>query len=363
MTRFLFLVVVLFVPGASVVAQDNSEQLIVNVSTPNPQHGTVAPLKLFLKGRELQVLSVQRPPDVPLDVVFVLDNGGHQLRMMTLAQNYVVMLASGIRESQIKFTVLLAAKEPLVLEETSKASELKSRLAQNNTAQPSSNDDAGDLAGGVTEAVHILKESRGVRVIVVVSDEDDNISGKDLQELKEQVVSAHILCYSILLAEHDFFGTKARSAWGVRLHQLSDFSGGEQYQTDWQNRKADPKPLSIVAERISDEGLVTFKLPADLHIKSGLYTSNAQFEWRFAQYPNKPIRCHTLGPWNPRARWNVVCHNPEDCSRLGVWPASEGTDNGFSGPRLVSSGNFQTCDQGPTVAVIWFGQLGEVEAL
>jgi hypothetical protein len=230
-----------------------------------------------LKGHELQVLSVERPPDVPLDVVFVLDNGSHQQRVMTLAQDYVVMLASSIRESQTKFTVLLAAKEPLVLEETSKASELKSRLAQNNIAQQPSNGDAADLAGGVAQAVHILKGARGIRVIVVVSDEDDNISGQSLQQLKEQVVSEHILCYSILLAEHAFFGTKARSAWGVRLHQLADFSGGEQYQTDWQNRKADPEPLSVIAGRISSEGLVAFKLPADLHIRPGLYAPNAQF--------------------------------------------------------------------------------------
>jgi hypothetical protein len=277
MTRLSFLVVVLFVSGASVVAQDNPEQLIVNVSTPNPQHGTGVSLKLFLKGHELQVLNVERPPDVPLDVVFVLDNGGHQQRMMALAQDYVVMLASSVRESQTKFTVLLAAKQPQVLEETGKASELASRLKQSGIAQQSGNEDAADLAGGVAEAVHILKGSPGVRVIVVVSDEDDNISGKAIQQLKEQVVSAHILCYSILLAQHDFFGTKARSAWGVRLHQLADYSGGEQYQTDWQNRKADPKPLSVIAGRISSEGLVAFKLPADLHVKSGLYTPNAQF--------------------------------------------------------------------------------------
>lgn len=276
MIRLSFLALVLF-NCASVIAQDNSEQLVVNVSTPNPQRGTAAPLRLFLKGHELQVLSVEMPPDVPLDVVFVLDNGGHQQRMMTLAKDYVVMLGSGIREAKTKFTVLLAAKQPLVLEETTKASELASRLVQNKTAQRSSSEDAGDLAGGVAEAVHLLKESRGVRVIVVVSDEDDNISGKALQELKEQVVSAHILCYSVLLAEHDFFGTKARSAWGVLLHQLADYSGGEQYQTDWQNRKADPKSLSVIAGRISSEGLAAFRLPADLHIKSGLYTPKAQF--------------------------------------------------------------------------------------
>ena len=112
MIRLSFVAFVLFISCASVVAQDNSEQLIANVSMPNPQHGTAAPPRLFLKGHELQVLSVQRPPDVPLDVVFVLDNGGHQQRMMALAQSYVVMLASGIRESQTKFKVLLAAKEP-----------------------------------------------------------------------------------------------------------------------------------------------------------------------------------------------------------------------------------------------------------
>jgi len=63
----------------------------------------------------------------------------------------------------------------------------------------------------------------------------------------------------------------------VRLHQLADFSGGEQYQTDWQNRKADQKSLSVVAERITGERLVAFKLPPGLRIDSGIYTPKAQF--------------------------------------------------------------------------------------
>ena len=277
MTRFSFLILVFFVGGASVAAQDRPEQLFVNVYTPNPQHGTVTPPKLFLKGHELQVLSVQMSPDVPLDVVFVLDNGGHQQKLMGLAHDYVVLLASSIREPVTRFTVLLAAREPQILEETSKASELASRQAQSRIAQQSRDSDGADLAGGIEEAVRMLKGSEGVRVIVVVSDEDDNISSNTLQELKQQVVSAHILCYSFLLAEHDFFGTKARSAWGVRLHQLAELLGGEQHQTDWQNRKADPKSLSAVAERISGEGLVVFKLPPDLRIDSGIYTPKAQF--------------------------------------------------------------------------------------
>lgn len=82
MTRFSILVLVFFAGGASVAAQDRPEKLFVNVYMPNPQHGAVTPPKLFLKGHELHVLSVQRSPDVPLDVMFVLDNGGHQQKLM-----------------------------------------------------------------------------------------------------------------------------------------------------------------------------------------------------------------------------------------------------------------------------------------
>jgi hypothetical protein len=44
MTRFSFLVLIFFVGGVSVAAQDKPEQLFVNVYTPNPQHGTVTHL-------------------------------------------------------------------------------------------------------------------------------------------------------------------------------------------------------------------------------------------------------------------------------------------------------------------------------
>src|SRR6202042_116918 len=103
------------------------------------------------------------------------------------------------------------------------------------------------------------------------------ISGKAMQSLKADMAGAHIRCFSILLAQHDFFGTKARTAWGVRLNSLANFSGGAQYDTYWQSRQSDELVLKTVAARISSGGLVSFSIPPSLKIKPGIHTLKAQF--------------------------------------------------------------------------------------
>jgi len=279
MIRRFLLAPLFIVFCASLHAQNDGGLMTVNVSglvAPSDSTQNVNPVKLFLKGHELPVSTVTDFSQMPLHVVFVLDNGRHQERLMPLAMDYVAKIAASIHVSQPNYTVLAATKLPSILLETSDASELSSALGNVKPPEGTAKVDSADLYAAMTEAVNILKSMLGVRVVVLLSDDDDNINGKLLQDLKVQMASTHTRCYSILLAQHDFFGTRARSASGRRLNSLANFSGGAQYETNWQNRQSDPSVLRIVAERISHGSIVTFTLPADLKVKPGIYTLQAQ---------------------------------------------------------------------------------------
>jgi len=177
-------------------------------------------------------LGLQSLPGAPLYVVFVLDNGDHQQAIKKRAKDYVAALAADFRIPNVMFTLLIAAKEPEVLKETSDESDLTTGLVQSKIAENSSQEESADLNGGLTKAIQILEGSAGIRAVVVISDDDDDIAKQKLATLKSQLASSRVLLYSILLAQHDFFGSKTHSRRGVRLNQLSSFSGGGQNETD-----------------------------------------------------------------------------------------------------------------------------------
>src|ERR1700743_947682 len=89
--------------GAPLFAQMEANNLMVNVNVPTRQgangNESSASVKLFLDGHELTVWSVEALSETPLHIVFVLDNGGHQQKLMSLAQDYVTKLAAAIRSS------------------------------------------------------------------------------------------------------------------------------------------------------------------------------------------------------------------------------------------------------------------------
>jgi len=261
------------------LAQSDAGKLVVNVNPPisrNESAQNSTPVKLFLDAHELPITRVERLPNTPLHVVFVLDNGGHQQGLMSLARDYVVKLATAVHNSQPTFTVVSAAKDPEILAQTGDPSALQSELAHADTPLNSPQEESADLNAGIALAANLLSDAPGVRDIVILSDDDDDINGKGMQSVKTQLATAHIRCFSILLAQHDFFGTKARTAWGVRLNSLANFSGGAQYNTYWQSRQSDEVVLRTVAARVSSGNLVSFSIPANLNVRPGVYYLKVQ---------------------------------------------------------------------------------------
>jgi hypothetical protein len=270
---FLLLI---FLSSRSVAAQNAPNQFGVYVPTAAVRSADANAVKLSLKQSNLQVTKVESPPDLPIHIVFVLDNGSHQQALTRLALDYVQMVAADIRDNHPRFTVLLAAKEPTVVADIDTASGLLESLSNVRIAMNSGSLQSEDLAGGVSRAIHILDVSDGVRVVVILSDGDDDIADGELSNLKMQLAETHTLCFSLLLAEHDFFGTKVRSAWGVQLQRLANYSGGGQYETHWQNRKGDPKVLASLAEQISSQTLISFEIPTGIIINPGTYRLKAE---------------------------------------------------------------------------------------
>lgn len=281
MKRNSVLTLLLLIYSGCVSAQNDRSRLTVNVygpSLPDDVRHLAPPTGMLLKGHPVSISAVENLPDIPLNVVFVLDNGVHQQGVMPLALDYVTKIAMAIHNSHPTYTLVVAAKTPTIVSEVTNASDLPTALTDSTIRPVSKRDESGDLRAGVAKAINILESKQGGRVIVIVSDDDDNINGKALKALNAQAASAHVRCFSVLLAAmHDFFGTKARAAWGDHLRSLADFSGGAQYETHWQNRRSDPHVLKAVAERISRGSLISFALPPGLGLKPGTYTLKAQF--------------------------------------------------------------------------------------
>jgi hypothetical protein len=255
---------------ASSFAQINSSSQAVYVN----ETSTMA--RLFLGGQEIPVSSVQAVSRLPLHVVFVLDDAPHQEPLMQLALSYVAQLAGDIQNSEVAYTVLAAGKNPKVVAEGRSGSDLFAEIERDDLShRPDSNESEG-LYDGTGKAVNILDRSSGVRVIVVFSDNDDDIKGNELKNLKTQFAASHIRCYSVLLANRDFYGTKVQVAAGSHLRSLAMFSGGGIYETDWQDRRSDPDVLSAVVARITAGSLITFALPEYFRIKPGIYNLKAE---------------------------------------------------------------------------------------
>jgi hypothetical protein len=176
---------------------------------------------------------------------------------------------SGIQGSQPAFTVLLATKKPTALADTQTTSALQEELTNTSSTITPGAFQSADLAAGVDEAEQERIQFHGIRVVIIISDGDGDITRQEFNHLKTQMAEARVLCCSVPLAEqHDFLGTKARNAGGVKLRGLASFSGGGQHETHWQSRKSDPKVLASTAARIPIETLITFEIPAAVKTRS-----------------------------------------------------------------------------------------------
>jgi hypothetical protein len=280
MKRFALCICVYLVSCAPIVAQVSSDSAAVYVDAADIKGGQVrdtsTTTKLFLGGQELSVSSVENVSTLPLHLVFLLDAAPHQQDLMQLAMSYVAALAADVHNVQATYTVVAAGKNPRVMAEADTASDLADRMSHIDMTKRPSGGEAEGLYDGAFKAVSLLNDSPGGRSVVIFSDNDDDIDAKGLQNLKTQMAASHVRCFNILLASHDFYGSKAKSAAGLRLNKLANFSGGAQYLTNWQNRQSDFSVLRSVAARLSSGSLITFTLPQQPSIKPGIYNLKAQ---------------------------------------------------------------------------------------
>ncbi len=155
--------------------------------------------KLFFKNTPLDVIRVDTPPLAPLHVVFVLDSDTHQRTLMKTSLDYVASLAAAIHDSRPKFTIVAAGKQPKVLAEADTPSGIQTAI---RTLDPSSEDYGGlpgSLYAGVLHGISLLENSSGIRTIVIVADNDDDVTSAALEDLRRQMAANHIRCFSILL--------------------------------------------------------------------------------------------------------------------------------------------------------------------
>ena len=208
---------------------------------------------------------------------------------MQLAINYVAKLAGSLHNPEVTYTVLASGKEAQVMAEASNVPDLLEQIKQVNLSPHPDRNDSEGLYEGASKAVEILKQTSGVRSVVILSDDDDDIKSKEIQKLKTEFAEHHIRCYSILLANRDFYGTKARSAAGIHLRSLSTFTGGGQYQTNWQERRADLSVLSAITARMTEGSIISFTLPEHLGAKPGTYSLKAQLGQTGKSYKTTPF--------------------------------------------------------------------------
>jgi hypothetical protein len=274
---FLFLSVLSCLQG---FAQANPDTRAVYVEAfgkkQAPSESDLKTAKLFLGKQELTISGIENVSALPLSVVFVIDRAPHQSSLVQLELDYIGQLAESIANPEMTFSVIAGGKDPPIVAEAHSAAALVAALKEVDLTPHRDNKEAEGLYDGASKAVSLLDQSPGVRSIVFFSDDDDDISGKRLQELKQQVAVSHIRCYSVLIAHRDFYGSKARTASGIRLNTLGRFSGGGKYETNWQDRRSDPFALRAVALNISHGSLVTFSLPEHLFVKPGIYNLKLQ---------------------------------------------------------------------------------------
>jgi hypothetical protein len=264
-----------------------------------PSDADLKSAKLFLGKQEMTISAIENVSALPLHIVFVIDRAPHQGSLVQLALDYVGQLVKSLPNSEMTLTVLAAGKSPRLIAEADTAVDLVAALKEVDLTQHLDKDEAEGLYDGASKAVSLLNQSPGVRSIVIFSDDDDDISSKRLNDLKQQVAAAHIRCYSVLLAYRDFYSTKTRAASGSRLNALDGFSGGKEYGTKWQDRRSDPLVLHALASHIYEGSLITFSLPEHISVKPGIYNLRVKFGMNGKTAKTTPFRTPPLSSEAP----------------------------------------------------------------
>lgn len=255
----------------------------------SPAKDDVKNWRLSYKTQELSLVSVENLPTAPLHIVFVLDVSRHQQRLLPLTLDYLEQLAGVINNSQPDFTVVPATQNADVIVQAHTAAELRTRLTTMDSSALASLASNPSLPAGILKGLKLLGAQSGSRVVVLFADDNDEIDSASQKALKLKLAAAHVRCFTILVSNHDFFGTKARSRRADKIESLASFSGGQTYETDWQRRSSDITQLQKAAFRISQGTVLNFEFPQASPFKPGVYKLRARFAGGQREFSTSPV--------------------------------------------------------------------------
>jgi VWFA-related protein len=173
----------------------------------------------------LQNISVFKQEDVPVSVGLVLDSSGSmelkQERLITAAMRF----AKESNPEDETFIVSFADFPSLDQEFTGNRNELEGSLRRVVTHGGTALYDAVAYA-----ADHLKKGVNDKKVLLVVTDGEDNVSQSGLRDVLEQLKESSIIVYSIgLLSSNNFLSSDTIQTARHALKAFSEVTGGEAY--------------------------------------------------------------------------------------------------------------------------------------
>jgi hypothetical protein len=222
-------------------------------------------LRFVCQGHELQFISSETIQSVPLDVAIVLDMSSSQGHVAQLEAEYATSVLRSIRHDNIRVTLISSGSEVATLVQSAPLADALTALAAiaAGTAQPS-RAARSRVYEGISEAITLFPDDHATHIVVVFAEGVNEGASAVLHSLERQAASKRVAAFVILVASHDFFGTKSHEEYGWRLRQFSSVLGGETFQTDFQDRKKDAHVLSKAASEISNAQVVTLAVPHGL---------------------------------------------------------------------------------------------------
>ena len=199
-------------------------------------------------GTPIQIHEDGEVARLPMTIVFVIDRAKHQAPMLPLVRKYVRQVTSRLSDADVRWALVLTGATSQA--QTYSAADFLTRIDRDIASEKMPNRGAkSSLADSVRSAIQLARTAT-VGAIVVVSDGDDDIGGKSAHEISLLLAKTDVRLFSLLLAFHDFYGTKAHSQWGWELGKIAEQTAGGQYETNYQARDRDERVLNDLAARI-----------------------------------------------------------------------------------------------------------------
>lgn len=172
-----------------------------------------------------QDISLFKQEDVPISAGLVIDSSGSMYRAQDRVNTAVFRFATESNPQDETFVVGFSDSPSLIGDFTSDQEQLKLSL---NEITPHGTTALYDAV--VFAAQHINAGRHEKKVLLVVSDGEDNASNIRLRDVLERMKESKIIVYTIgLLANDDFLTSESRGKAKSALKALADVTGGQAY--------------------------------------------------------------------------------------------------------------------------------------